>query len=168
MKILCFGDSNTYGYDPRSYLGERYPLECRWTDILVEKLGYTVINLGENGREIPRRAVEFAPADLLIIMLGTNDLLQGNSPKAVRERMANFLEQLAFDKSRILLVTPPPMKLGAWVPSPALADASKALNYQDLGVRCVGPWDLPLCFDGVHLTEEGHKILAERIHEAIK
>ena len=168
MKVLCFGDSNTYGFDPRSYFGGRYPAECRWTDILAEKLRCTVINEGQNGREIPRRAVEFPPADLLIIMLGTNNLLQGNSPKAVRERMAHFLEQLAFEKSRILLVIPPPMKLGAWVPSQTLADASKALNYQDLGVRCIGPWDLPLCFDGVHLTEEGHKMLAEHIHEAIK
>ena len=24
MKILCFGDSNTYGYDPRGYFGGRY------------------------------------------------------------------------------------------------------------------------------------------------
>ena len=24
MKVICFGDSNTYGYDPRGYLGGRY------------------------------------------------------------------------------------------------------------------------------------------------
>ena len=29
MKIICFGDSNTWGYDPRSYLGERYPKDVR-------------------------------------------------------------------------------------------------------------------------------------------
>ena len=29
MNVICFGDSNTYGYDPRSYLGGRYDrLEC--------------------------------------------------------------------------------------------------------------------------------------------
>ena len=27
MQILCFGDSNTYGFAPRSYLGDRYPAE---------------------------------------------------------------------------------------------------------------------------------------------
>ena len=168
MKIICYGDSNTYGYDPRSFLGDRYPAEHRWVDILARKLGCTAVNAGMNGREIPRYPVKFDPADLLLIMLGTNDLLQGNSPEQVRERMARFLDSIDFDKSKILLINPPPMKLGAWVPSPALADASKALNYQDLGVRCVGPWDLPLCFDGVHLTEEGHKMLAEHICEAIK
>ena len=29
QKILCYGDSNTYGYDPRAYLGGRYPKAVR-------------------------------------------------------------------------------------------------------------------------------------------
>ena len=32
-RVLCFGDSNTYGYDPRSFFGGRYP--GRWTDLLA-------------------------------------------------------------------------------------------------------------------------------------
>lgn len=51
--LLCYGDSNTYGYDPRSYLGERYPRSVRWTGLLAEE-GYTVRNEGMNGRSIPR------------------------------------------------------------------------------------------------------------------
>lgn len=27
MRMLCYGDSNTYGYDPRGFRGERYPAE---------------------------------------------------------------------------------------------------------------------------------------------
>ena len=54
MKLFCFGDSNTYGYDPRSPLGERYPAAYRWVDLLAEKLDCSVVNAGENGREIPR------------------------------------------------------------------------------------------------------------------
>ena len=168
MKMICFGDSNTYGYDPRSFLGDRYPAEDRWVDILAKKLGWEAVNAGMNGREIPRRAVKFESADLLLIMLGTNDLLQGNSPAEVRNRMKSFLESLDFDKTKIILITPPPLKLGAWVPDQALVDASKALNFYDLGVRCVGPWDLPLTFDGVHLTEEGHGKLAEYLYQVIK
>ena len=38
MQIVCFGDSNTYGYDPRSYLGSRYPADGRWVDLLAEKI----------------------------------------------------------------------------------------------------------------------------------
>ena len=168
MKIICYGDSNTYGYDPRSFLGDRYPAEYRWVDILARKLGCTAVNAGMNGREIPRQAVKFEEADLLLIMLGTNDLLQGNSPAEVRNRMGRFLESLDFDKSKILLITPPPLKLGAWVPDQALVDASKALNFHGLGIQCVGPWDLPMTFDGVHLTEEGHGKLAEHLYPIIK
>ena len=168
MKMICFGDSNTYGFDPRSFLGDRYPAEDRWVDILAKKLGWEAVNAGMNGREIPRRAVKFEEADLLLIMLGTNDLLQGNSPAEIRNRMGRFLESLDFDKSKILLITPPPMKPGAWVPDQALVDASKALNFCGMGVRCVGPWDLSLTFDGVHLTEEGHALLAEYLYQVIK
>ena len=34
-RILCWGDSNTYGYDPQSPLGGRYPPQVRWTDQLA-------------------------------------------------------------------------------------------------------------------------------------
>ena len=76
MKVVCFGDSNTWGYDPKGYLGGRY--DHPWPEILAEKLHCTVINWGENGREIPGNAVDFpADTDLLIIMLGTNDAQDG-------------------------------------------------------------------------------------------
>ena len=35
MKVICFGDSNTYGYDPRGYFGGRYDGDNRWVDILA-------------------------------------------------------------------------------------------------------------------------------------
>lgn len=53
INVICFGDSNTYGYDPRSYLGGRYGPDSRWVDILAEKTGWTICNMGQNGREIP-------------------------------------------------------------------------------------------------------------------
>ena len=84
MTLLCYGDSNTYGFGPRSYFGGRYPAEVRWTHRLAQATGWTVHNAGENGREIPRRAWELqdllrraADADLVTLMLGGNDLLQG-------------------------------------------------------------------------------------------
>ena len=48
--ILCYGDSNTWGYDPTTE--ERYPLEARWTSVLARELGpdYLVIPEGLNGR----------------------------------------------------------------------------------------------------------------------
>ena len=39
MKVICFGDSNTYGYDPRGYFGGRYDADSRWVDILAANTG---------------------------------------------------------------------------------------------------------------------------------
>ena len=70
MNVICFGDSNTYGYDPRGYFGGRYDAGSRWVDILAEETGWTVCNIGQNGREIPAAAPTFpAGTDLLIVML---------------------------------------------------------------------------------------------------
>lgn len=56
MNVICFGDSNTYGYDPNGYFGGRYDGDSRWVDILASETGWTVSNMGENGREIPSAA----------------------------------------------------------------------------------------------------------------
>ena len=183
MTVLCYGDSNTYGYDPRSYFGERYPADSRWVDILSEKTGLKTVNAGENGREIPRGDAEFrrfqelfaeSQANCLIVLLGGNDLLQGASPETVSNRMETFLSQIAdMDKSHIILVGPPAMELGAWVPDESLIHDSRELcaAYERLaekmGIRFVNAcdWDIDLCFDGVHFTENGHKAFAEGMAE---
>ena len=53
MRILCLGDSNTYGYDPRGYFGGRYGADDRWVDIIAKGTGFDMVNLGSNGRMIP-------------------------------------------------------------------------------------------------------------------
>lgn len=181
MRILCFGDSNTYGYDPSSYIGNRYPSTHRWVDMLAQKLGCETINAGENGREIPRRKEELLRInsilmnqrnfDLLIIMLGSNDLLQGNPAEAVAKRMEQFLKNITLDKAKIILICPPSMQLGAWVPTQTLIDASVALRHEykaiseNLGVSFADAqeWNISLTYDGVHFTEDGHRAFAEGI-----
>ena len=126
VKLLCYGDSNTYGYDPCSFFGSRYPAEHRWVDRLAQELHCETINRGQNGREIPRRPQEFleferllsenTSVDLLIILLGTNDLLQGNSPEAVAARMEVFLNRIGPMKSRILLIAHRPCSVGNGFP----------------------------------------------------
>ena len=126
MNVICFGDSNTYGYDPRGYFGGRYDGDSRWVDILASETGWTVSNMGQNGREIPSAAPVFPEdTDLLIIMLGTNDLLQGRSPEQAAERLERFLSGLSLNQSKILLIAPPPVALGAWVPSQQLINDSR-------------------------------------------
>ena len=177
MNVICFGDSNTYGYDPRSYLGDRYDVDSRWVDILAEETGWTVRNLGENGREIPTSAPDFpADTDLLIGMLGTNDLLQGRSPEQAAARLERFLAGISLDRSKVLLIAPPPMTLGAWVPSQQLIDDSNAFAQfcqvlaERLGIRFAdaGKWDILLAYDGVHFTEQGHRAFAAGLLEELK
>lgn len=177
MNVICFGDSNTYGYDPRSYLGGRYNTDSRWVDILAEETGWSVCNMGQSGREIPSTAPDFpADTDLLIVMLGTNDLLQGRSPKQAADRMERFLSSLSLDRSKILLIAPPPVQLGTWVPSPQLIDDSHTFTQlcqaltEQLGTRFAdaGKWDILLAYDGVHFTEQGHRTFAAGLLEELK
>ena len=83
------------------------------------------LNMGENGREIPSAApVLPEDTDLLIVMLGTNDLLQSRSPEQAAERLEQFLSGISLDRSKILVIAPPPVKWGAWVPDQQLIDDS--------------------------------------------
>ena len=94
--VLCFGDSNTWGYDPDASFGSPFPLrhphDVRWTGVLARELGadWRVIEEGQNGRttvfEDPhtpcRKGLDYLPAaleshkplDVVVLMLGTNDL----------------------------------------------------------------------------------------------
>ena len=177
MNVICFGDSNTYGYDPRAYFGGRYDTDCRWVDILAAETGWTVCNMGQNGREIPSSAPSFlADTDLLIVMRGTNDRLQGRSPEQAAGRLERFLSGVSLDRSRTLLIAPPPVTLGEWVPSPQLIDGSRAFarlsqsTAERMGIRFAdaGKWDIPLAYDGVHFTEKGHRAFAAGLLEEIR
>ena len=177
MKVMCFGDSNTYGYDPRGYFGGRYDADSRWVDIMATETGWTICNMGQNGREIPSVAPAFpADTDLLIVMLGTNDLLQGRSPVQAAERLERFLSGISLDRSKILQIALPPVTLGEWVPNPQLIDDSRTFAQlcQRLAEKmCVRfadaeKWDISLAYDGVHFTEQGHKAFAARLLEELK
>lgn len=89
-RILCYGDSNTWGYDPET--GNRFPADVRWTGVMADRLGhdFLVIEEGLNGRttrwddpiESGRNGLTYLqpcveshrPLDAIIVMLGTNDL----------------------------------------------------------------------------------------------
>ena len=177
VNVICFGDSNTYGYDPRGYFGGRYDADCRWVDILATETGWTFYNMGQNGREIPSADPDFpADTDLLIVMLGTNDLLQGCGPTQAAERLARFLSGVSLDLSKLLLIAPPPMTLGARVPNQQFIDDSHTFAKccqtlaEQLGIRFAdaGKWDISLAYDGVHFTEQGHKNFAAGLLEELK
>jgi lysophospholipase L1-like esterase len=128
--VLCFGDSNTWGYSPLD--GSRYSPDVRWTGVLQSSLGsdYRVIEEGLNGRttfisedERPLRSgsdvlpillESHRPLDLAIIMLGTNDLkLEFNLTVAEIAQGAKTLCELVMNSEyledhppEILLISP--------------------------------------------------------------
>ena len=200
-QILCYGDSNTYGYDPRSAMGDRYLKTVRWTGILAEKTGADVRNHGVNGRCIPHTSSQLrfaceqmktwgaeaeakgksvSPAQMWI-MLGTNDLLQEDTFKAeqVADRMEKFLEMLlalpavSDEKIKLFLIAPPRMEYGAWVDEERVYRESRRLGdaYQRVAKRWnlpfadAGKWEIPVVFDGVHFSEQGHKSFAGHLLE---
>lgn len=177
MTVICYGDSNTFGFDPRSFLGGRYDASCRWVDILAAETGWNVRNNSMNGQQIPKREVSFSKsADLLIIMLGTNDLLQGATAEETARRMGDFLGKLSPDSRKILLIAPPPLKRGEWVSDDQLIRDSHNLaslyrllaEEKNMFFADAGEWNVPLAFDGVHFTEEGNRIFAENLLRCIK
>jgi lysophospholipase L1-like esterase len=88
--ILCYGDSNTWGCNPANE--ERFGMDIRWPAILRTTLGvgYWVVEEGLSGRttvwddpiegdkngkvQLPSILYSHRPLDLVVIMLGTNDL----------------------------------------------------------------------------------------------
>ena len=130
--VLCYGDSNTYGFDPRN--GLRYPSDIRWTGRLQQLLGqdFKVIEEGCNGRttafddptEPWKNGLPYLrpclnthkPIDIVILMLGTNDLKNcfNVSVKEIAEgagKLVDVIKEFTADKQgfipKIILVSPP-------------------------------------------------------------
>lgn len=177
-RILCFGDSNTFGYDPRSYFGSQYPSDVRWTGLL-QGMGWEVANCGQNGRCIAREPqfpavvdlLRRVAADVVTVMLGSNDLLNGATAEEAAEHMEALLRCMKENAgtANILLIAPPPMRFGDWVQTQELIDESARLGglYRALAEKLgvvfddAGEWDVALTFDGVHFSPEGHASFAK-------
>lgn len=125
--ILCFGDSNTWGYNPNTK--ERYPWGIRWTSKLAQKLSGSDVNVIEQGlcgrttifEDISRpnrKGVNTLKAifgeenniDSVIIMLGTNDCktYYGNNAEDIAEGVDECLDLILehVPSENILLVSP--------------------------------------------------------------
>ncbi len=194
-QILFYGDSNTYGYDPRGFFGGRYPAEHRWTDILAEDLRDTweVYAEGRNGRMIPtapeypevKRVIEaHNPLHIFAVMLGTNDILFGNRSgiSLPTKNMGEFLQFLsslptiAAGKTKILLIAPVPIQSAGDPVYQEFANLSQNLvtAYKDLSETHntlfldTSGWGVELAYDGVHFTEAGSHVFAEKMGTYLK
>ena len=109
--ILCYGDSNTYGFNPET--GGRFDSTVRWTGRLASLLGdgFSVIEEGCNGRTACYRDEDepwkygmstflaclntHKPVDVLILLLGINDCKEMFSPDAgeIAAAMRGYIEE---------------------------------------------------------------------------
>ena len=110
--ILCYGDSNTYGYNPSN--GFRYPENVRWTGRLQSALGegYKIIEEGCNGRttifddplEGWKNGLGYLrpclnshkPVDIVIMMLGSNDLKETFHASRILQLKSRDLCRISF------------------------------------------------------------------------
>jgi len=197
-EILCYGDSNTWGYIPGS--GDRYHRDVRWTGIMRSILGseYHIIEEGLNGRttvwddpvEGHKNGKTYLypcleshkPLSLVIIMLGTNDLKTRYSVPAFDIALSVGVLVDIIQKSgsggkgkipEVLLLAPPPlgritafaeMLEGGNEKSEKFGDYYEGIA-KEYGCHFFNSGTIIKSsdIDGVHLTEESHKIFGERI-----
>ena len=205
--VLCFGDSNTWGYN--SETKDRFPADIRWTGILSQKLGveYHIIEEGLNGRTtvwddpiigykngkeylIPTLA-SHRPIDLVIIMLGTNDMKKRFClPASDIAAGAGMLVEIVQKSNagyngkppKVLLISP--IHIGD-IQKSEFADTFDTNNvvsiseklayyFKNISINLVCEFmdaasiATPNSLDAIHLDAVGHKKLGEEIVEKVK
>lgn len=201
--IVCFGDSNTWGYHPATK--ERYGRDERWTGALRNTLGadYLVIEEGLNGRttvwddpiEGYKNGKEYLipcleshkPLDLVIIMLGTNDLKKRFSLSAFDiAKGASVLVSMAQcsetgpdgQAPKVLLLAPPPVaKLTEFAEMfEGSEEKSRKLGKyyhqvaQELGCAFLDTSDVIVSsnVDGIHFDLDQHRKLGKKVVEIVR
>ena len=138
--ILCYGDSNTWGYDPEKQGATcRFPFARRWTGVVQRLLGQEdrIIEEGMVGRTVvsrdpifPRRhglsglqlALEsHTPLDLVVLLLGTNELQTpyAMTPEDIARGMGRLIDACRsayyrYPVPKVLLLAPPPVLPNAY------------------------------------------------------
>lgn len=183
-RIICLGDSNTFGYDPCDLYGEPYRMP--WPAVLAEQLDAEVINFGVNGAKIPdtefrrnlkqKRLLNHVPFDLITVMLGTNDILFTDEPdlSAIEQNLMDLCAflQKSFAESRILLLVPPYLKNYDPVRTAASMQMKEICERiaEKLQITVVNPndWNPDMAYDGVHYTEQAHGMIGRNLAEIIR
>ncbi len=205
--VLCYGDSNTYGYVPET--GMRYPRDVRYPGRLQLLLGddHTVIEEGCNGRttihDDPidgwKNGLDYLkpclyshkPVDIVILMLGSNDLkasfhLTADNIAEGAGQLVDVIQSFTAEKQgyvpKIILVSPP--ELGSDIKSSpfygafyeeAVEESKKFPEYYRKVADSKGcvffnaaDYIYPSETDSLHLTPEGHAVLAGKLYDLIK
>ena len=196
--ILCYGDSNTWGWNPKTLA--RYGRDERWPGALSNQLGdgYLIIEEGQNGRTtvwddpveghkngltyLPPCLESHHPLDLVIIMLGSNDLKMRFSVSTYDIAqsvgvLVDVVQKSAFGPDghppQVLLMAPPPLARLSDFAEMFTGGAEKSLNLgtyyrqvaTELGCHFLDAGQIIISSDadGVHLDPNEHEKLGKAV-----
>lgn len=182
MKILCLGDSLTYGYGvPRR--------DC-WVSLAALRSGHELVNCGINGDTtggmLARFASEVLPqrSDRLLLMGGANDIILTGSDRQARANLGAIAQQAVAKGIRPMLGLPVPV-YPSQVPAPWsdmadffvlepvfssyrdwLISFAATFGFQTVDFAVEGllpPEGGRLYLDGLHPNQEGHRLMADAL-----
>ncbi len=203
FEVLCFGDSNTWGTNPAT-IG-RFRRDERWPGVLQKALGddYYIIEEGlggrttvwddpiegyKNGKEylIPCLATH-APLDLVIILLGTNDLKKRFSVSAqdIASGAGVLVDTINksgsgrnFKAPNVLLLVPPPLGKLTDLSEMFEGGQAKSMKFSEHFKNITKIYGCELLdlatvikssdIDGIHFEKESHKKLGEEVAKKVK
>jgi lysophospholipase L1-like esterase len=205
-RILCYGDSNTWGYIPKT--GQRYGQNIRWPSVMADLLGkgFEIMEEGLNGRttsfddplEDSRNGVAYIkpclltnkPLDLVIVMLGSNDLKRtfNLTPFIITKGLGQLVERIRScicgnnDKPPEILIVSP-IQIGESILQSDIAgffdetavEKSKCLkrSFQEYAIMNglhfldAAQFAKPSQADGLHMDPEDHLKLAQAMKEKV-
>lgn len=205
--IVCYGDSNTWGARPMPgrMVPERFSPTERWPGVLRQRLGagFTVIEEGLNGRTtcrddpiegphknglrfLPVVLESHAPFDLIVIMLGTNDLKYrlSMSPDDVAAGAGVLVDRARSSTSgpggrapAVLLVSPAPLAELTWLAGMFTGGPEKSRRLGAEMARVAGERDVAFldaggivtscAADAIHLEADAHQALGQAIADLV-
>lgn len=205
-RIVCFGDSNTWGYIPGGG-GERMAPGVRWPGVLQNELGdgYLVIEEAQNGRttmwddpcetvdknglrHLPIVLESHSPIDLVIIMLGTNDLKNhfNHNAHAIAHSCGVLIDRVLESQAgpgsaapKSLLIAPAPVSeghcpFGHMFDDGAIKSAGFKAAYSEVaeerGIPFLNAGDYASCPvpDTIHIDEAGCERLGKAVATKVK
>jgi lysophospholipase L1-like esterase len=206
--IVCFGDSNSYGTPglPDPTVWGRFAPHERWPGVMAARLGagWTIIEEGlpgrttvhddpiegvyKNGlRSLPVVLESHRPIDVLILMLGSNDLKARFSvtPEDIAASVGVLASMVLASEAgpdgrapQLLVIAPPVIAEAGYMAGPFRGGAEKSTHFSRCFADMAGRLGIDLLdaaplitsdpADGIHLARDQHVILGQAIAEKMK